>query len=151
MAIGESSLFGKMGSPANLSGYAAYQATGLNQAALEALSATFDVPAIPPAMYQARADMVVTGGPYAAGVDVVAVATPTRYSAGQYVAIPCTDSTIFRTSIASIAGSNLTLSANIPAGKTIDAGALVYVAGDLTAAFNEAFEGTATNINVITP
>lgn len=146
--IGEDSYLGRLTPPANLSGDAATTATGLTQAQLDVLSATYDLNIL--ALYQARADMIVQDGPFNAGTNIIHVTNCNNYADGQNIAVTLSDGTIFYTSITNVAAPAVTMAANIPGGKSVHNGALIYVAGDVTIAFNEASGAVAANCKIVT-
>lgn len=146
LSIGEKSYVNRLIGPANLSGDVAVTATGLTQAQLDALSSTYNVTNI----YQARSDMVVTGGPYAAGVGTVTITNVANYAVGSSVGLVLNDGSFLYATVTGIAGNNVTFTPVITVGKTVQNGALMYVNGDINFAFTEAAIAT-TNTIVVTP
>lgn len=146
LAIGESCYLNRIWSPANLSGDAATGGTGLSQVALDALSNTYNLSSI----FQARSDMVVQDGPFAAGTNVVHITNTGSLANGQSVMLELDNGTFLATTITGKAAPAITMAANIPAGRTAANGGLMYVAGDLTIAFNEAAGASAANTTVVT-
>lgn len=134
LAIGQDSSLSKLWSPVNLTGDAATAATGLTQAQLDALGDTYDASAI----YQARQDMVITGGPYIAGVNIVHVINTASLSIGKGIALELDDGSFLVTGVTGKSGTQITMADNIPTGRSAPNGNLMYVAGDVTVAFNEA-------------
>jgi uncharacterized phage protein gp47/JayE len=145
LSIGEDSYLNRLWSPVNLSGDAATNSSGQTQVALDLLSATYN----PISIVQARADMVTIGGPYAAGVTTVSIGRVTEISIGTGIAITMDNTTTFPAVVTGIAGDAVTFTPGIPAGRTVQTGALVYVIGDLDIAFNEAALCVANNIQVL--
>lgn len=144
--IGQDSALNKIWSPVNLTGDAATDATGLTQAQLDPLGNTYDGQSI----YQARDDMAVIAGPYAAGVTIIHVTDTDDLINGSAIAIPLDDNSILKTTVSAKAGTQITMAAAIPAGRSIANGTLVYVQGDITLAFNEAAGGDPANVIVLT-
>jgi hypothetical protein len=147
-AIGQDSYLGKLFGPANLSGDAATNSSGLTQPQLDALSNTYNLPI--QNIYQGRSDMLVTGGPYGAGATVIDIANVASLSNGRSIIVNQTDGSQLTATITGIAGNAVTFTPAIATGKTIDAGAQVLVNGDLTLAFNEGAQCTAANISLVT-
>lgn len=147
LAIGEDSYLGRLYSPANLSGDAAMAGTGFSQAQLDALSNTYNLTSV----WQARSDMAIIGGPYVAGVNVVNVTNTGSLAIGQSIKQVLDDGTYLSTSITNKAGTAITMLNNIPGGRSVQNGALMYVAGDLVIAFNEASGSVNANTKVVTP
>ncbi|MGX6999921.1 baseplate J/gp47 family protein [Caballeronia sp. KNU42] len=142
LAIGSGVNLNKVLSPAGLQGNAAITATGLTQSQLTTLAATYDIDSV----YMARADMSVIGGPYGAGAVAVSVTNPTNFSVGQGITLIASDSSQIAAAVTSVVGSVVGFSPAIPSGKTINNGALIYVAGNLAIAFTEAAACSSANI-----
>lgn len=147
-AVGQDSLLGKLFGPANLSGDAATSSSGMTQAQLDALSNTYNLPISN--LYQGRSDMVVTGGPYTAGTGTINIQNVASLSNGRSIIVNQTDGSQLTATITGITGNAVTFTPAIATGKTINAGAQVYVNGDLTLAFNEGAQCVASDINLIT-
>lgn len=147
-AIGQDSLLGKLFGPANLSGDAATNSSGLTQAQLDVLSNTYNLPVTN--IYQGRSDMLVTGGPFSAGAATISVANVTSLANGRSIVVNQIDGSQLNSVITGIAGNAVTFTPAIAAGKTIAAGAQVLVNGDLILAFNEGAQCATTNINLVT-
>jgi len=147
-AIGQDSLLGKLFGPANLSGDAATNSSGLTQAQLDVLSNTYNLPVTN--LYQGRSDMLVTGGPYTAGTATINIANVASLANGKSIIVNQTDGSQLTAVITGIAGNAVTFTPAIAAGKTINAGAQVLVNGDLTLAFNEGAQCVATDVNLVT-
>lgn len=145
LAIGEDAYLNRIWSPANLSGDAATEATGLTQAMLDALSNTYNLSSI----FQARADMTVRDGPFVAGVNVVHITNTGSLANGKAIMLELDDGSFLTTAITNKAGIVITMAANIPGGRSAANGGLMYVAGDLTIAFNEAAGSAAANVTVV--
>lgn len=146
LAIGSSVNINKVLAPAGLQGSAAIAATGLTQSQLEGLAATYNIGAV----YLARADMSVIGGPYNAGAIAVSVTNPVNFSIGQGITLIASDSSQIVAAVTSVTGSVIGFSPAIPVGKTVNNGALVYVAGNLAIAFTEAAACSSANITLST-
>ncbi|MGI4812024.1 MAG: baseplate J/gp47 family protein, partial [Janthinobacterium lividum] len=142
--IGQSSILSKLDSPANLSGTAATSTSGLTQAQLEALSDTYDVESI----YQARGDMTVIGGPYAAGATTINVANAANFANGQAIQITQSDGSMASGTVTGVSGAAVSFTPPIASGKTVVNGALAYVAGNLSVAFNEGGNCAVANITL---
>lgn len=142
LAIGAGVNLNKVLSPAGLQGNAAIAATGLTQSQLTTLAATYDIDAV----YLARSDMAVTGGPYNAGAVAVSVTNAANYAIGQSITLIASDSSQIVASVTSVVGSVVGFSPAIPTGKTVNNGALVYVAGNLSIAFTAAAACSSANI-----
>ena len=147
-AIGQDSMLGKLFGPANLSGDAATNSSGLTQAQLDALSNTYNLPISN--LYQGRFDMVVIGGPYTSGTSTINIQNVASLANGRSIIVNQADGSQLTAVITGIAGNAVTFTPAIASGKTIDAGAQVYVNGDLTIAFNEGAECIAADINLVT-
>lgn len=141
--IGEDSYVNRLWAPVNLSGDAATTATGLSQTSLDALRNTYN----PLAVYQARADMTAVGT-YAAGTTVIAITNIADFVNHLRIAAILDDGSILYTTITAIAGSNITMANAVPAGRTIPAGNLIYIEGDITIAFNDATQGLLANMRL---
>jgi uncharacterized phage protein gp47/JayE len=148
LAIGVDSYLNKLWSPANLSGDAATLSSGQTQVALDLLSGTYNLTSI----VQARADMIVAGGPYSAGATVIALGRILEIFVGVTVAVTMDNTTTFTAVVLSIDSGTMqiTLSTGIPIGRTVQNGALVYVAADLNVSFNEATLCQISNIQLNT-
>lgn len=146
-AIGQDSLLGKLFGPANLSGDAATSSSGLTQAQLDALSNTYNLPVTN--IFQGRSDMLVTGGPYAAGVSTISIANVASLANGRSVIVNQSDGSQLTAVITGISGNAVTLTPAIAAGKTINSGAQVLVNGDLIIAFNEGAQCVAADVNLV--
>lgn len=145
LPIGDDSYLNRLLAPLNLSGDAATLATGQSQTALDALSATYNVTSV----YQAREDMIVSGGPYSAGTGTITVgAVAGNIASGQLIGITLSTGAIHYAAVTSIAGANVTFTPVTPALSTVNNGALVYVAGDLVMAFDEGANTATTNVTV---
>jgi len=142
LSIGSGVNLNKVLSPAGLQGNAAITATGLTQSQLAALAATYDIDSV----YMARSDMSVIGGPYNAGAVAVSVTNPANFSVGQSITLIASDSSQIISSVTSVVGSVVGFSPAVPTGKTINNGALVYVAGNLSIAFTAAAACSSANI-----
>jgi uncharacterized phage protein gp47/JayE len=142
LEIGTDVNLNKVLAPAGLQGNAATSSTGLTQTQLNALSETYDIDSI----YLARSDMTTTGGPYVAGTAAVTVANPAPYSIGKSITLIASDSSEIPAVITSVSGSTLGFSPAIPAGKTVNNGSLVYLAGNLPITFNAAAQCTSSNV-----
>lgn len=152
--IGQDSEWSELFPPAKLKGDAALEASaaanapmvGFTQQQLDALAKTFNVTAI----YQSRGDMLVTAGPYAAGVQVVSMSQVAQLNSagGQMIAIPLDNGALFIASSGGTSGGSVVFTPPIPAGRQILSGAQVYVNGDLTLAFNEAAICSPSNITL---
>ncbi|MFM0044133.1 baseplate J/gp47 family protein [Paraburkholderia sediminicola] len=147
-AIGQDSLLGKLFGPANLSGDAATSSSGLTQAQLDTLSNTYNLPVTN--LYQGRSDMLVTGGPYTAGANVINIANVASLANGKSIIVNQTDGSQLTAVITNITGNAATFTPAIAAGKTINAGAQVLVNGDLTLAFNEGAQCVVGDVNLVT-
>lgn len=145
-AVGQDSLLGKLFGPANLSGDAATLSSGLTQAQLDVLSNTYNLPVAN--IFQGRSDMLVTGGPYAAGAVTVNVANVSSLANGRPILIDQTDGSQLAATVTGIAGHAVTFTPAIGAGKTIAATAQVLVNGDLNIAFNEGAQCIAADITL---
>jgi uncharacterized phage protein gp47/JayE len=154
--IGEEIYLNRLWAPGNLSGTAAVLAylaansladTSANraiaQAQLDTLSATFDLTTIA----QARADMVIVGGPFNAGAVSIHVTNTANYSSGKAIYIVMDDGSFFKTTVASVAGVVVGINDAIPGGRSAVNGALVYVVGDVNIAFNEAAATVTTDVS----
>lgn len=146
-AIGQDSLLGKLFGPANLAGDAATNSSGLTQAQLDVLSNTYNLPVTN--IYQGRSDMLVTGGPYTAGANVINVANVASLANGRSIIVNQTDGSQLTATITGISGTAVTFTPAIASGKTINAGTQVLVNGDLTLAFNEGTQCVAADVNLI--
>jgi uncharacterized phage protein gp47/JayE len=149
LAIGADSILNKLWSPVNLAGDAATTATGLSQAQLDVLSATYNATAL----FQARDDGVsmslqITANP---GDVTLAVFDASYYVSGKTVAAELDDSTYFIATITSIVGNTLHITPAVTAGRTIANGNIVYSGADVKIAFNEAALGDLADITVVTP
>lgn len=144
LAIGESSYLSRLFSPANLTGDAATEATGLDQLVLDTLSSTYNISSL----YQALDDMTVTGGPYAAGATDINVTNGTNFHIGDKVGVTMDNTLIHYTTLSNVVGTTLTLAAGIPVGRTVNNGALVYVSGDVSVGFNQAAGSATANITL---
>lgn len=158
LAIGANADWSKLWSPANLSGTAAIlaylAANGITDSAtarqaaqvqLDALSATYDLSA-PLGLAQARADMVVQGGPFNAGATTIDVTNTANYATGKTIYVVLNDGSFFATVVQSVSGVAVGISPAIPSGKHASNGALVYVVGDVAYAFNEAANAVSTDV-----
>lgn len=145
LAIGQDSFLGKLWSPVNLTGDPATIGTGMLQSLLDALGETYNATAI----YQARADMIVVGGPFNAGANVIHVTNCANYANGKLIAVELDNGTYLLTSVTGVAAPAVTMAANIPGGRTVQNGAFVYVAGDEIVAFNEALEAQASDTTLV--
>ncbi|WCM21351.1 hypothetical protein NDK50_07860 [Paraburkholderia bryophila] len=146
-AIGQGSLLGKLFGPANLYGDAATSSSGLTQAQLDVLSATYNLPVTN--IYQGRSDMLVTGGPYAAGISTISIANVASLANGRSIIVSQADGSQLTATITGISGNAVSFTPAIATGKTINTGAQVLVNGDLTIAFNEGAQCTAANVTVL--
>lgn len=146
-AIGQDSYLGKLFGPANLAGDAATSSSGLTQAQLDVLSNTYNLPISN--IYQGRSDMLVTGGPYNAGATTINVANVASLSAGRSIIVNQADGSQLAATITGIVGNAVTFTPAIASGKTINAGAQVYVNGDLLIAFNEGAQCVAADVTVL--
>jgi uncharacterized phage protein gp47/JayE len=146
--IGQDSLLGKLFGPTNLYGDAATSSSGLTQAQLDVLSGTYNLPIAN--LYQGRGDMLVTGGPYNAGVATINIANVASLANGRSIIVNQTDGSQLTATITGIVGNAVTFTPAIAAGKTINAGSQVLVNGDLALAFNEGAQCVAADINVTT-
>jgi hypothetical protein len=144
LSIGEDSYYGRLFSPVNLSGDAAVGGTGQAQLQLDTLSETYDITSI----YQARADNMTANGAATAGATSVTVNSVTSYAIGKAIACVLDDNSILNTTITNIVGSVLTIANAVPGGRSIPNGALIYVAGNVVIAFNEAASGSVANVKV---
>jgi hypothetical protein len=144
LAIGQDTSLNKIWSPVNLTGDAATGATGLTQAQLDPLGDTYDGLSI----YQARADMDVIGGPYAAGANVIHVTNTDDMINGSAIAVTLDDNSFLKTTVSGRAGTAITMAAVIPGGRSVQNGDLVFVQGDIVLAFNEAAGGDPASVNV---
>lgn len=144
LAIGQDSQLNKLWSPVNLTGDAATTATGQTQAQLDALGNTYNATAI----YQARSDMVIQDGPFAATATVIHVTNPANYTNGKLIAVTLDNGDLLLTSVVGVAGVAVTMANAIPAGRSAVNGALVYVSGDVTIAFNEAAAGDPEDVTI---
>lgn len=147
-AIGQDSLLGKLFGPANLSGDAAVSSSGMTQAQLDALSATYNLPVSN--LYQGRSDMLVTGGPYAAGVSTINMANVASISIGRTILVAQADGSQLQAVVTGVSGSAVSFTPAIAIGKSISNGAQVLVNGDLNIAFNEGAVCAASNITLVT-
>ncbi len=137
----ENVFLGRVRAVAVLSGDAAVLSSGLSQAQLNALSDTYDVAAV----YLARADMVVSGGPYAAGATTVTVARVAELAVGQQGQIFLDNGAVHSLAITGIAGNDVTFSPAVPTGRTVQNGALFYSSASLGIAYNEAATAVPAN------
>lgn len=135
LEIGDDSYRGRIWSPGNLSGSAAMLATGLGQAQLDVLSSTYDLYEVAQTRLN---DMVVIGGPYAATATVINVTNVANYAIGKVIYITLDNSVPWRVVISNLVGVAITFSPAIPAGRSVQNGAAVYVVGDLVIEFNAA-------------
>ncbi len=147
-AIGQGSMLGKLFGPANLSGDAATNSSGLTQPQLDALSNTYNLPVTN--IYQGRSDMLVTGGPYTAGASTISIANVASLANGRSIIVNQADGSQLTAVITGITGNAVAFTPAIATGKTINTGAQVYVNGDLTFAFNEGAQCAASDINLVT-
>lgn len=147
-AIGQDSLLGKLFGPANLSGDAATSSSGMTQAQLDLLSATYNLPVSN--LYQGRSDMLVTGGPYAAGANVISIANVSSIAAGRTVLVTQADGSQLASVVTGVSGNSITFTPAIASGKSIVAGAQVLVNGDLNIAFNEGAQCATSDITLVT-
>lgn len=147
-AVGQDSLLGKLFGPANLYGDAATSSSGLTQDQLDALSNTYNLPVTN--IFQGRSDMVVTGGPYNTGAATINVQNVSSLANSRSILVNQTDGSQLAATITNIVGNAVTFTPAIAAGKTINAGAQVYVNGDLTLAFNEGAQCVASDVNLVT-
>ena len=144
--IGQDSFLNKLWSPVNLTGDAATLGNNTTQAALDLLALTYNATAI----YQAREDMVVEDGPFIAGATAIHVGNPDDFKASQAIAITLDNNSIHYTTVnGAPSGTTINISNAIPVGRSVQNGALVYIAGDLTIAFNEAAEATAADTRLV--
>lgn len=146
--IGEYSFLNKMWGPANLSGDIAMAVSGLSQAQLDILSKTYNVLAITQSRAANPIDTTVTGGPYGAGLGTVAMLSVVDIYAGQTISIVLDDASLLQTRVTLVAGSNVTFNPVIPAGRSINTGADVYLISDIKIAFNEAAQAASGNVTV---
>lgn len=146
--IGQDVALNKLWSPVNLTGDAAIDATGFTQLQLDPLGKTYNALSI----YQARSDMVITGGPYSNPAVIINVQNPDDFVEGGSIMVALDNGTFLTTTVTNIAGTAITMANAIPAGREAVDGAFVYVAGDLTILFNEAAAAATpanTTINVV--
>lgn len=141
LVIGQDSQLSKLWSPVNLMGDSATGFTGLTQQQLDVLSGTYNATDI----YQAREDMIIEGGPFLAGVNVVHITNTADLAIGKAIALTLDNGTWLKTTITNKVGVAITMAANIPVGRSAVNGAIMYVSGDLTVAFNEATASEANN------
>lgn len=144
LVIGQDSQISKLWSPVNLTGDTATDSSGQTQQQLDVLSNTYNALSI----YQARLDNMVLTAPTAAGDNTFAVADDSNYATGQNVAIQLDNGDWFKTVITNVAALVVTTLANVPVGRTAETDAVLYVAGDIIVAFNEAAQGDADNMIV---
>ena len=142
LSIGTNVNLNKVLAPVGLQGNAAISATGLTQAQLTALAATYDIESV----YLARSDMVVTGGPYNVGASAVSVSNPANYSVGQGITLIASDASQLTATVTSVSGSTIGFAPAIPTGKTVNNGSLVYVSGNLAIAFTAAAQCSLANV-----
>lgn len=146
-AVGQDSYLGKLFGPANLSGDAATSSSGQTQAALDALSNTYNLPITN--IYQGRGDMLVTGGPYSAGTATINIANVASLANGKSIIVNQSDGSQLTSTITGITGTAVTFTPAIATGKTINAGAQVLVNGDLVIAFNEGAQCTSSDVTIL--
>ncbi len=145
LEIGEDAYLTRLWSPVNLSGDAAVTATGQTQLQLDALSATYNGRT----MLLAREDMVITGGPYMAGATTIHVTHASDYHDGDLIAITLDNTTrLTALVVGAPVGTAVTFAPAIPGGRQTNNGAFVFVANDLTIAFNEAAETDVADLTV---
>lgn len=143
-AIGQDSAISKLWSPVNLTGGFAVTASGKTQAALDALSDTYNALRI----YQARPNMNVVNGPYAAGTTAIDVTNGDDYTIGDKIAVALDDGSYHYTTVANVAADTVTMLNAVPGGRTIDNGVLMYLSADVTVVFNEAATSEVANITL---
>lgn len=122
-----------------------YQSKVVGAADAAGFSSTFNIQRV----YQARADMVATGGPIGAGGTHVNVSNTANYFNGAMIAIELDNSTLHYTTVSSIAGIQVNFPDAVPGGRSIPDGNPVYVVGDLTYAFNELSTSDSANISLV--
>ena len=89
-------------------------------------------------IYQARSDMVVTGGPYTAGATTVNVTGASSFIPnGSKVTFILDNGVQWPVVVSGVAGTAVTFSPAIPTSRSIVNGSLAYVNADIALAFNE--------------
>jgi uncharacterized phage protein gp47/JayE len=144
LGTGNASVMNFLWSPIGLSGDAATTATGQPQAALDLLRPTY----APQSIFQARADMVATATA-AAGAATVLVANAANYQAGSICLLTRDDASLQQVTISGVSGKTLTFAPVVAPGRSVPQGSLIFVQGDVAAAFNENLMATASTINLI--
>jgi uncharacterized phage protein gp47/JayE len=130
---------------ARLKGTPAVEGTGLPQDQLDILSKTYKLTQAA----QARSDMLVTGGPFAAGATAINVAHVTDIIAGKTCFLTLDNGSYWQVLISSVVGNTINfLGYAIPGGRSVNTGSLVYVVGDLIIAFKEATTALVTDVTV---
>ena len=142
---GNASVMNFLWAPIGLSGDAATTATGQTQAALDLLRPTYG----PVSIFQARSDMVATGGPYAAGATRIAVTNATNYQSGFVCQLTRDDASLQQVTVSGVSGNAITFAPAVATGRSVPNGALIYVQGDVAAAFNESLTATASTIDLV--
>ena len=140
--IGATGYWSRLGAPADLKGTAATSATGQTQAQLDALSATYDVLAAV-GIAQARADTLITGGPYLTGATAMTISSNADFAAGKVGFALMDNGVPFQFTVTSVVGSTVNFTPAVPVGRNVPNG-LAYVVGDVHVAFNEATACAAT-------
>lgn len=145
LGIGEDSYAGRLYSPANLSGDAATGATSLSQTQLDALSATYNLQSV----YQARPEMATTAIVNTGGTSFTPTSA-TNYSAGISIRCQLDDQSWFSAAVTGVVSGVVSFSPAVPSPRNIPSGNLVYVAGDVVIAFDEAAAGNSADVTVVT-
>lgn len=147
--IGEYSYLSRLYGPANLSGDAAIEATGLSQAALDVLAKTYAILSIVQSRVAPTPEAVVEDGPYAAGEDTIKVSKVTNMWVDQKIAITLDNATLLQATITDIVDDDVTFTPAIPGGRSVLDDADVFLITDITIAFNEAAISNLDNINLV--
>jgi uncharacterized phage protein gp47/JayE len=139
LEIGQQVYIGDVYSPANLDGDAAIIGTGLLQAQLDPLGATYHIDLPHFGLATSRPGMEATGGPYPTGATVIGVTVPNpNFRVGEAVWITLDNATFFQPTITAVGTTSITIDTPVPSARSIVAGGKIYGVRGVVVNFNEA-------------
>jgi hypothetical protein len=139
LEIGQQVYIGDVYSPANLDGDAAIIGTGLLQAQLDPLGATYHIDLPHFGLAVSRPGMEATGGPYPTGATVIGVTAPNpNFRVGEAVWITLDNGTFFQPTITAVGTTSITIDTPVPSARSIVACGKIYGVRGVVVNFNEA-------------
>lgn len=148
LSIGEICYLSRLWAPANLSGDAATDATGLTQIQLDALSRTFAIASISINRSNDPPDTTAIHGPYAAGAVNITVADNEDFYVGCPIQITLDDATLLSTKVDAITSGKIVIHDQVPVNRQVLDGAAIYMTQDVVIAFNEGAAAASSDVSI---